>query len=315
MFAPIGLTGQTFAVDNGSHAHLGQSEIFSSRTFAFERVQSKSSPTNVSSSLKKDFPMISTRAKIVFAVLVTPLVLFGVGGALALTSNTSARLGTVATKSSVVPKSWVDLGAEQLAALPVGTEIVNCTPTQKLMEPGVTNTPTDGSPQLDPGFHFLIDGRCAFDPSALPMPGRVDWVGTSQPLDPAWWWTPISTVELSTLPAGTQIVNCWGDIKQMPRGVRLEVGMHFSTEHPGFYFLTDGRCALDPSAISTPTTSRMDFDLEWFGTGLDGGPAVGGSTCFAGDPLGNHCGIETNVRSHPAMMATGGPVPPKPSAR
>ena len=250
--------------------------------------------------------MSSTRAKIVIAVVVAPIVFFGVGSALALNSNTNARIDTVASRSSIVAKSWVDLGAEQLAALPVGTEIVNCTPTQKLMQPGVTNTPADGSPQLDPGFHFLIDGRCAFDPSALPRPGRVDWVGTSQPLDPAWWWTPISAVESSTLPAGAQIVNCWGDIKQMPRGVRLEVSMHFSTEHPGFYFLTDGRCALDPNAISTPATSTMDFDLQWFGTGLDGGPAVGNSTCFGGDPLNNHCGIETNPTARPAAPTPAG---------
>lgn len=258
--------------------------------------------------------MISTRAKIVIAALVSPLVLFGVGSALALNSRTAARVDKVASSSSLVAKSWADQGAEQLAALPVGTQIVNCTPTQKLMQPGVISTPADGSPQLDPGFHFLIDGRCAFDPSALPTPGRVDWVGSSQPLDPAWWWTPITAVESSTLPAGTQIVNCWGDIKQMPRGVKLEVGLHFYTEHPGFHFLTDGRCALSAGAISTPAeTATKTFDLQWFGTGFDGGPAVGNSTCFGGDPLNNHCGIETNMRSHPGMMSTGGLLPPKPA--
>lgn len=259
--------------------------------------------------------MISTRAKIVIAVLASPFVIFGVGSALVLNSGTAARVDKVASTSSIVPKSWAELGAEQLAALPIGTQIVNCTPTQKQMQPGVTSTPADGSPQLDPGFHFLIDGRCAFDPSALPDPMRVDWVGDSQPLDPAWWWTPTTAVELTSLPAGTQIVNCWGEIKQLPRGVRLEVGLNFDKEHPDFHFLTDGRCALSPSAISTPAeTATKTFDLQWFGTGLDGGPAIGGSSCFVGDALDNHCGIETNVRSHPGMMATGGPLPPKPSA-
>ncbi|HUW88118.1 MAG TPA: hypothetical protein VMW30_07070 [Candidatus Paceibacterota bacterium] len=260
--------------------------------------------------------MSSTRAKIVIAVLVSPIVFFGVGSALALNSNTNTRIDTVASRSSIVAKSWVDLGAEQLAALPVGTQIVNCTPSQKLMQPGVISTPVVASPQQDPGFHFLIDGRCAFDPSALTNPMRVDWVGDSQPLDPAWWWTRISAVDSSTLPAGTQIVNCWGDIKQLPRGVRLEVGLHFSKEHPGFYFLTDGRCALSPGAISTPADiATKTFDLQWFGTGRDGGPAIGGSSCFVGDALDNHCGIETNVSTSPGMMAPGGPLPPKPSAR
>jgi hypothetical protein len=264
----------------------------------------------------KKFPMSSTRAKIVIAVMVSPFVLLGISSALALDSNSVSKIGSVDSPSGIAGKSWADLGAEQLAALPVVTQIVNCTPTQKLMQPGVTSTPADGSPQLDPGFHFLIDGRCAFDPSALPTPGRVDWVGSSQPLDAAWWWTPITAVELSTLPAGTQIVNCWGDFKQMPRGVRLEVGLHFTTEHPGFYFLTDGRCALSSSAIPTPSEiATKTFDLQWFGTGLDGGPAVGNSTCFGGDPLSNHCGIETNLTSVPGMMSTGGPLPPKPSAR
>lgn len=270
--------------------------------------------------------MSSTRAKIVIAVLVSPFILFGVGGALALNSSTGARVDTVASNSNIAAKSWADLGAEQFAALPAGSQIVNCTPSQKLMQPGVTSTPAAGSPQLDPGFHFLSDGRCAFDPSALPNPMRVDWVGSSQPLDAAWWWTPISAVELTRLPTGTQIVNCWGDIKQLPRGVRLEVGLHFSKEHPGFYFLTDGRCALDPNALptplpsdgangGTPDPSTKDFDLQWFGTGLDGGPAIAGSTCFVGDALDNHCGIETNISVPGAMMATGGPLPPKLSAR
>ena len=261
--------------------------------------------------------MSSTRVKVVIAVFVLPFVLFGVGGALALNSNTGTRVDTVDSSSGIPGKSWADLGAEQFAALPAGTQIVNCTPTQKQMQPGVVIAPAAGSPQLDPGFHFLIDGRCAFDPSALPTPMRVDWVEGTQPLEAAWWWTPITAVELSSLPAGTQIVNCWGEIKQLPRGVRLEVGLHFSKEHPGFYFLTDGRCALDPNAVPTPLrsdganggapdTSTKAFDLQWFGTGLDGGPAIGGSTCFVGDPLSNHCGIETNLSAGPGMMATSG---------
>lgn len=152
-------------------------------------------------------------------------------------------------------------------------------------------------------------------------PMRVDRLEGSPPSN-ASWWSPIAAVKLTSLSEGTQIVNCWEGIKQLPRGVRLEVGKGFFEEHPGFHFLTDGRCALDPSATTKPLAANRGtygiptkaFDLQWFGTGVDGGPPVGGSSCFVGDPLNNHCGIETNIRSVPALLARGEMLPPKWSA-
>lgn len=61
-----------------------------------------------------------------------------------------------------------------------------------------------------------------------------------------------------------------------------------------------------------PDLLTKAFDLQWFGTGVDGGPAVGNSSCFGGDPLNNHCGIPTNMSTR--IMSTGGSIPPKPSA-
>lgn len=182
--------------------------------------------------------------KVDIVVLVSAFLLFDVRGALAFNSNSGAKVDTVDSSSSIAGKSWTDLGAEQFAALSSGTQIVNCTPSQKLMQPGVVSTPAAGSPQLDPGFHFLSDGRCALDLNALPTPVRSDGANGG---------------------------------------------------------------AAD---ISTKA-----FDLQWFGTGLDGGPAIGGSTCFVGDALNNHCGIETNISIGPRMMATGGSLPPIPSTR
>lgn len=268
--------------------------------------------------------MISNRAKIVIAVLVSPFVLFGVGSALALDSNSGtsivpvdspsgARIDTADSPSFIAGKSWADLGAEEFATLPTGTQIVDCNPTQPRMPPDSMFESEPGVAS-NPGLHFLIDGRCAFDPSAVGKPIRndsVDGTSTKGMVE----WTPILAVELSSLPTGTRIVNCWGNIKQLPAGVRLQVGNDFSKENPGFHFLTDGRCAVSPGASSTPAeTATKPYDLQWFGTGLAGTPRVGSSSCFVGDPLNNHCGIETNARTSPGIMATGGPLPPKPSA-
>jgi hypothetical protein len=258
------------------------------------------------------------------AVLVAVFVVVGVGGALALNSNSVGRVDTVDSASGIVGKSWADLGAEQFAVLPSGSKIVDCLPTQKRFPPGAITSQAPGFFEQHPGFYFLIDGRCALDPSAIATPMRVDWLEGSPPPETSWW-SPITAVKLASLPAGTQIVNCWGNIKQLPQGVRLEVGQDFYKEHPGFHFLTDGQCALDPSAIQAPLagdnanggapdTSTKVFDLQWFGTGVDGGPPVGGSSCFVGDSLNNHCGIKTNVRTSPAFLAPGDLLPPKPSA-
>ncbi len=269
------------------------------------------------------FPMSSTRAKIVIAVLVSPFVFFGISSALALNSGSvakgntvdspsGARIDTPNSPSSIAGKTWADLGAEEFAALPAGTQIVDCTPTQKRLQPGAVSSNSAG-PSLNPGLHFLIDGRCAYDPSAIAKPFREDNVdGTST--KGAWEWTPIMAVALSSLPADTQIVNCWDTIKELPSGVRLLVGKDFATEHPGFHFLTDGRCAVSRNANSTPSeTLTKAYDLQWFGTGLAGTPPVGSSTCFGGDPLNDHCGIKTNLSAR--MVPAQGPVPLKSSAR
>lgn len=279
--------------------------------------------------------MISTRAKIVIAVLVSPLVIFGVGSALALDSNSDteivlidppsvartvpitppsiARIDTPDSPSYIAGKSWADLGAEEFASLPAGTQIVDCFPTQKRMPPDMMFAGGAGGPS-NPGLHFLIDGRCAFDPSVTGKPMRndsVDGTSTKRMVE----WTPVPTVALSSLPTGTRIVNCWGDIKELPAGVRIQVGNDFYNENPTFHFLTDGRCAMPSGASSTSVEAvTKPYDLQWFGTGLAGTPSVGSYTCFVGDPSNNHCGVGTNVIS-PGMTSTGGPLPPIPSAK
>ncbi len=268
--------------------------------------------------------MMATRKKIIITVLLSALFVFGVGGALALTSGTNAKVVTVYTPpsaridtpdsaSGIAGKTWADLGAEQFAALPAGTQIVDCTPTQQRMLPGAVSSNSVG-PSLNPGLHFLIDGRCAYDPSATAKPFREDNVdGTST--KGMWEWTLITAIALSSLPADTQIVNCWDKIKKLPPGVRLLVGNDFAKEHPGLHFLTDGRCAVSPGTNSTSVEIMTKaYDLQWFGTGMVGTPKVGSSSCFSGDPLKNHCGIETNV-TVPGAVSPYGPLPPIPSAR
>lgn len=279
--------------------------------------------------------MSSTRTKIVIGVLVSPLVIFGIGSALALDSNSDtktvpidppsvtrtvpieppsvARVDTPDSPSYIAGKSWADLGAEEFASLPVGTQIVDCFSTQPRMPPDAMFESGPGV-ATNPGLHFLIDGRCAFDPSVTGKPIRNDSVdGTSTKAMVEW--TPVPTVALSSLPTDTRIVNCWGDIKELPAGVRLQVGNDFYNENPAFHFLTDGRCATSPGASSASVeTVTKPYDLQWFGTGLAGTPSVGSYTCFVGDPTNNHCGVGTNVIS-PGMMSTGGPLPPIPSAK
>ncbi len=268
--------------------------------------------------------MRTTHKKIVIAVALSSFVLFGVGGALALTSSTNAklvmtyfpphaRIDSPDSPSGIAGKTWADLGAEEFAALPSGTQIVACTPTQKQLQPGAVSSNGAG-PSLNPGLHFLIDGRCAYDPSAIAKPFREDNVdGTST--KGMWEWTPINAVGLSSLPPDTQIVNCWDKIKKLPSGVRLQVGKDFAMEHPGFHFLTDGRCVLTPRTNSTSVEIMTKaYDLQWFGTGMVGTPKVGSSSCFGGDPLNNHCGIETNATA-PGMMPPYVPLPPIPRGR
>lgn len=114
----------------------------------------------------------------------TVLIGAGVGAALAVDSNNSvsnARVDSINSSSGVVGKSWSDLGAEQFAGLPTGTRIVDCTPTQKQLSPGVIASGAPGFFVEHPGFHFLIDGRCALDPNAVSSPMRVDNADPSVP--------------------------------------------------------------------------------------------------------------------------------------
>lgn len=260
--------------------------------------------------------MKTTRMKTVLTVALSAVVVIGVGGALALSRGTDAKVVLVYSPpkastdmanspSGIAGKSWADLGAEEFAALPEGTQIVDCTPTEKRMPAGAVGS---GGPNLyNPGLHDLIDGRCAYDPSAVAKLFREDNVdGTSTKT--IWQWTPITAVKLSSLPTNTQIVNCWGKIRKMPPGVRLLVGKDFAAQHPGFHFLTDGRCAVSPiSSATTVEIMTKPYDLQWFGTGMLGTPRVGSSSCFGGlDPLINHCGIKTNVRTSPLQHQTHG---------
>ena len=134
---------------------------------------------------------ISARLRSVrFIVVVgagTVLIGAGVGAALAVDSNNSvsnARVESVNSCSGVVGKSWSDLGAEQFAGLPTGSRIVDCLPTQKRFGPGAI---TSGVPDFfveHPGFHFLIDGRCALDPNAVSTPMRIDSLDSPAPQAP-----------------------------------------------------------------------------------------------------------------------------------
>lgn len=104
----------------------------------------------------------------------TVLITAGVGGALALNSNQSAKFDTVDSPSGIAGKSWADLGAEEFATLPIGSRIVDCLPTVKRYPPGVIPSQSPSFTALNPGRHLLLDGRCALDPSVVPIPMRVD---------------------------------------------------------------------------------------------------------------------------------------------
>jgi hypothetical protein len=100
-----------------------------------------------------------------------------VGALLAVDSNNSAlnaKVDTFDSGSGIVGNSWADLSGEQFAALPTGSRIVDCVPTQKRFEPGaITSGPPDFFVE-HLGFHFLIDGRCSLDLNAISNPMRVD---------------------------------------------------------------------------------------------------------------------------------------------
>lgn len=94
--------------------------------------------------------------------------------------------GTLAAKpvSSSSPgpgTAWDALAAEELARLPPGTQIVDCAPGLPQLPPGVRLSRQLGFFQEHPGFHTLSDGRCAFDPTAIPAPIRDDTVDPSVP--------------------------------------------------------------------------------------------------------------------------------------
>jgi hypothetical protein len=97
----------------------------------------------------------------------------GVGAAIA------ANSGNV--DSGITGKTWTDLGAEQFGGLPSGTRIVDCSPSQKTLEPGTIASRAPGFLVEHPGFHFLIDGRCALDPNAVSTPMRTDSLDSPTP--------------------------------------------------------------------------------------------------------------------------------------
>lgn len=97
----------------------------------------------------------------------------GVGAAIA------ANSGNV--DSGITGKTWTDLGAEQFGGLPLGARIVDCSPGQKTLEPGIISSRAPGFLIEHPGFHFLIDGRCALDPNAVSTPMRTDTLDSPTP--------------------------------------------------------------------------------------------------------------------------------------
>jgi hypothetical protein len=68
-------------------------------------------------------------------------------------------------------------------------------------------------------------------------------------------WSDAAAEELATLPVGTKIVDCWPGVKQLLPGERISTSLGFTQRNPGFYMLSDGRCALDSSAVPTPIRS------------------------------------------------------------
>lgn len=65
-------------------------------------------------------------------------------------------------------------------------------------------------------------------------------------------WAAIGAEEFASLPKGTSIVDCFPDQKQLPAGSRFEMNPGLMQMHPGLHFLSDGRCASNPNAISIP---------------------------------------------------------------
>lgn len=106
------------------------------------------------------------------------LAVASISGALAAGSASSSSISGVAVSSTsnsgIAGKSWANIGAEEFAGLPAGTLIVDCYPDVKQLPPGGLASRSPGFFAEHPGFHFLIDGRCALDPSATPIPIRSD---------------------------------------------------------------------------------------------------------------------------------------------
>lgn len=120
----------------------------------------------------------------IFAKLKSPrlLLLAGVGVVLVTTGvgiSIAANSGNL--NSGISGKTWTDLSAEQFSRLPAGTQIVDCAPGQKTLEPGTIASRAPSFFVEHPGFHFLLDGRCALDPNAVANPLRTDNLDSPAP--------------------------------------------------------------------------------------------------------------------------------------
>lgn len=68
-------------------------------------------------------------------------------------------------------------------------------------------------------------------------------------------WADLGAEQFSALPSGTRIVDCTPGQKTLEPGTIASRAPSFFVEHPGFHFLIDGRCVLDPNAVPTPMRS------------------------------------------------------------
>lgn len=64
--------------------------------------------------------------------------------------------------------------SEQLQALPPDTTVVDCAPGLAKLPAGARTSQIAGYHELKPGRYLLVDGHCAFSPSATSEPLRED---------------------------------------------------------------------------------------------------------------------------------------------
>lgn len=103
---------------------------------------------------------------------------------------------------------------------------------------------------------FVGVGGALADNSSSSIPGSGVTTNSSNPGVSGKSLSDIASEQLASLPTGTKIVDCWPGVKQLPLGLTLSTPPGFAQRNPGFYMLSDGRCALDPNA--NPTPMRVD---------------------------------------------------------